>query len=302
MNVPVPASESSPPLVTVLREPEWRDRMRRHQAKLAPVVNAHLDRAARGVRHPIIDFLFQYYPFAAAHLMRWTPGVGVALEGEVPPELVQMKDGNQIDAGWMVSPERFPRRRHEALAWVIGLLENTTERAPRFGCFGLHEWAMVYRSSEVRHGQLPLRFSHEETARIVESLPVNCSHYDAFRFFTPEARPLNRLQPALETRRDMEQRGCLHVNMDLYKWATQFYPWISSDLIADVFLLALSIREMDMRASPYDVTSLGHTPICIETDEGRREYVRQQQAFAEAAIPLRTRLVSELRLLSSRVG
>jgi len=295
MNVPVPASEQSNTATRVLHELEWRERLRVHQAKLSPVVQAHLDRAARGIRHPIIDFLFQYYPFAAAHLMRWTPGCGVTLKGEVPPELQHLKEGRQTGEGWQIDPMHFPSRRVQAMEWVIGLLEKTEDRPPRFGCFGLHEWAMVYRSSEVRHGQLPLRFSIEETARIVDTLPITCSHYDAFRFFTPEARPLNRLQPALETRQQLEQRGCLHVNMDLYKWASQFYPWISSDLIADTFLLALKIREMDMRASPYDVSSMGHAPICIETEDGRHEYARLQMEFAAESQPLRHRLIAEFR-------
>jgi hypothetical protein len=285
-----------------MNEPQWRDHMRQHHAKLAPVVNAHLERASRSVAHPVIDFLFQYYPFAPAHLMRWTPGCGVLLAGDVPPALIALKEGVQTERGWRLDAAAFPERRREAAGWVLSLLENTETRAPRYGCFGLHEWAMVYRAPEVRHARMPLRFSVEETARIVESMPVNCSHYDAFRFFTPEARPLNRLQPSLEKRRDLEQRGCLHVNMDLYKWATQFYPWISSDIIADCFLLALQIREVDMRASPYDLLALGLSPVRIETDEGRTEYVTYQQQFAEAAIPLRERLINAFRLLRGLTG
>jgi len=292
MGMTLPAQDT-----TIMTEPQWRDRMRVHHEKLAPVVDAHLDRASRGVAHPVIDFLFQYYPFAPAHLMRWTPGCGVLLTGDVPPGLLALKEGVQTKSGWKLDPAAFPERRREAAGWVLSLLENTATRAPRFGCFGLHEWAMVYRSPKVRHGSVPLRFSVEETAHIVESLPVNCSHYDAFRFFTPEARPLNNLQPTLEKRRDLEQRGCLHVNMDLYKWATQFYPWISSDIIADCFLLALQIREVDMRASPYDLSSLGLAPIKIETEDGRQEYVRYQQEFAEAAIPLRVRLINAFHIL-----
>jgi hypothetical protein len=256
-----------------MNEPQWRDHMRQHHAKLAPVVNAHLERASRSVAHPVIDFLFQYYPFAPAHLMRWTPGCGVLLAGDVPPALIALKEGVQTERGWRLDAAAFPERRREAAGWVLSLLENTETRAPRYGCFGLHEWAMVYRAPEVRHARMPLRFSVEETARIVESMPVN-----------------------------LEQRGCLHVNMDLYKWATQFYPWISSDIIADCFLLALQIREVDMRASPYDLLALGLSPVRIETDEGRTEYVTYQQQFAEAAIPLRERLINAFRLLRGLTG
>lgn len=302
MNAPVSACPHDltgllPAEGSVLAEADWRARIERHRAALDPVLQPHLDRAARGEKHPVMDFLFQYYPFAPAHLRRWTPGVGVTLAGDTVPDWEHLKEAHRAEAGWVIDPSRFPERRMDAARWVLALLEKTAVRAPRFGCFGLHEWAMVYRAGSVRHGQLPLRFSPEQTARVVESLPVSCSHYDAFRFFTPEARPLNRLQPKLETRQELEQCGCLHVNMDLYKWASQFYPWIPSDLIAAAFLLACRIRELDMRASPYDLASMGLTPVCIETPEGRQEYVAWQQRFAAEAMPLRHAMIEAFRRL-----
>ncbi|MGA1194346.1 MAG: 3-methyladenine DNA glycosylase [Kiritimatiellia bacterium] len=273
-----------------ISEPDWRMARAAHEARLVPVVGAHRERAARGEKHPVMDFLFTYYPFSPAQLMRWTPGWGVRLEGGVPEELAALKEAEVTAEGWALRIDRLPERRRKAIDWIIDLLDATAGRAPRFGCFGLHEWAMVYRLPEVRHPQLPLRFPPEEIARIVESLPMACSHYDAFRFFTPEARPLNRLQPTREQQPALEQPGCLHANMDLYKWSQQFYPWISSDLIADGFELAMAIREVDMRASPYDVSCYGLPPIAIETEAGRGEYVAWQKTFAERAQPLRERL------------
>lgn len=275
-------------------EPEWRSRMARHVDRLSPILSAHLDRASRGKPHPVIDFLFKYYPFSPSHLLRWSPGVGVVLAGEVPDSLHAIREGSVTAAGWWMDPGQFPEARRDPLTWVESLLRAVAARPPRFSCFGLHEWAMVYRSDSVRHPQLSLRYSAEETARIVDALPIACSHYDAFRFFTPAARPRNRMQPDLASRTDLEQCGCLHVNMDLYKWSSMFYPWISSDLIADCFLLALRIREVDMRASPYDLTGLGLDPIPIETDEGRRQYVEWQKTFSAEAAPLRYRLLEAL--------
>jgi hypothetical protein len=136
-----------------------------------------------------------------------------------------------------------------------------------------------------------LRFSPEELARIVAGSAVCCSHFDAFRFFTAEARPLNKLQPTRETTPQLEQRGCLHANMDLYKWAFKLTPFTPSELIADSFELARDIREVDMRASPYDLRALGFEPIAIETAAGRTEYERQQRAFSARGEPLRERLV-----------
>ena len=141
-----------------------------------------------------------------------------------------------------------------------------------------------------------------ELAAFLESQAVVCSHYDAFRFFTPEARPLNRLQPTLATRMELEQCGCLHANMDLYKWAIRFYPWLGSDLVADAFLLAAEIREVDMRASPYDVRALGFEPIAVETPEGQAAYVSLQQELSKKAQPIRSRLMDAYRDLVERLG
>ncbi|MBB5804679.1 hypothetical protein F4560_004447 [Saccharothrix ecbatanensis] len=86
--------------------------------------------------------------------------------------------------------------------------------------------------------------------------------------------------------------------MDLFKWAYKLDPATPSELVADCFELALRIRELDMRASPYDLSELGYRPVPIETVDGRAEYVRQQSAFAEAAAPLRARLIDLTRVLS----
>ena len=50
------------------------------------------------------------------------------------------------------------------------------------------------------------------------------------------------------------------------------------------------IRVLDMRASPYDLTALGYSPVRIETPEGRAEYESLQRDFARMAAPLRQRL------------
>jgi hypothetical protein len=80
--------------------------------------------------------------------------------------------------------------------------------------------------------------------------------------------------------------------MDLYKWAFKLAPFAPAELIADCFALARDIREIDMRASPYDFSALGFAPVKIETPEGRAEYERHQRAFAARAEPLRARLLA----------
>ena len=194
----------------------------------------------------------------------------------------------------MLDPAALRPSRREFVTWLRDLLVVMRERPPFFGCFGLHEWAMAYRQTpdEIRHSAWPLRFSREELAQIVESQPVCCTHFDAFRFFTPAARPLNRVQPARDTVPAQEQRGCLHANMDLYKWAFKLAPFTPGELLADCFELARDLREVDMQASPYDLRALGFAPIAIETSAGRAEYERCQRTFTTRGEPLRERLIA----------
>ena len=174
------------------------------------------------------------------------------------------------------------------------MLDAMQTRPAFFGCYGLHEWAMVYRQTpdEVRHNAWPLRFAPAELAQFVEGTAVCCSHFDAFRFFTAPARPLNKLQPSRADASQLEQRGCLHANMDLYKWAFKLAPFTPAELIADCFELARDIREVDMRASPYDLRGLGFAPIAIETAAGRADYEQHQRAFTTRGEPLRAGLIA----------
>jgi hypothetical protein len=80
--------------------------------------------------------------------------------------------------------------------------------------------------------------------------------------------------------------------MDLYKWAFKLAPFTPGELMADCFELARDIREIDMRASPYDLRALGFEPIPIETPAGRADYETHQRAFAARGEPLRAQLIA----------
>jgi len=285
-------TSSSP--VTTLAEPAWQARRAEHEQRVSAWTDPHQQRAARGEKHPVVDFLFEYYRFRPSWLKRWHPGPDVVLLGESARDYLRWPEYQEANGGITLNPAAFDPKRRDSLAWILSLLRVTAERPPQFACFGLHEWAMVYKQTpdEIRHNAWPLRFVPEGIAQIVEAQPIRCSHFDAFRFFTPPARPLNRLQPERATTAQFEQRGCLHANMDLYKWAFKLAPFTPSELIADCFALARDIREIDMRASPYDLQKLGYAPIAIETPDGRAEYEVHQRSFAERSQPLRTRLVT----------
>jgi hypothetical protein len=186
---------------------------------------------------------------------------------------------------------------------VRDLLAATAARPAFTGCFGLHEWAMVYRADEVRHEAWPLRLGQSGTDAVVERHQIRCSHFDAFRFFTSDAVPRNAIQPSRGRQLELEQPGCLHANMDLYKWAYKLSPIVPSELVVDAFELAREIREVDMRASPYDLSATGYEPIKIETVEGRRQYIEAQRSLAERSAPVRARLIAECyRLLERATG
>ncbi|MGS0687548.1 3-methyladenine DNA glycosylase [Nakamurella sp. GG22] len=307
----------------VLPAQVWRKAEAEHASEVETLTRDRQERAGRGVPHPVEDFLFTYYSLRPAQLRRWYPGAGIALadagdRADWPFHVVvegssiaspsidsrginsrginsREIDGRPHDgAGPTVTVDvaGFARTRRTQLDFTRRLLSATAAAPAQYGCFGLHEWAMVFeQDDERRHQAWPLRLGQAGTDEVVRKHQIRCTHYDAFRFFTPAARPRNPLQPDLGSRVQLEQPGCLHASMDLYKWAYKLMPIVPSTLLLDCFRLARTIREMDMRASPYDLTDLGYPPVAIETAAGKAEYVAAQREFAHAAQVLRGRLL-----------
>ena len=281
--------------MSVLSEQEWRTRQTAHREHVSAWTEPHRRRQRQQRKHPVLDFLFTYYSFRPAHLERWQPGVGVVLENGA--EFLRRRGFAETADGVALDPAALTDKQRGTAEFVLGLLSATASRQARLGCFGLHEWAMVYRTDpgELRHAEWPLRLGHSGTDEVVESMPISCTHHDAFRFFTPQARSLNALQPERADQVRLEQPGCLHANMDLFKWAYKLDPFVPAELIADCFDLAVRVRELDMRASPYDLGELGYEPVPIETPHGRAEYVRRQREFAAESAGLRERLIQVCR-------
>jgi hypothetical protein len=282
----------------------WRSLSHNHLSRVAAAADAFVQRRSREQKHPVHDFLFTYYNFSPAKLKQWLPpqGVTMAVSAEDLIEMPWLLKVPVIHEGDQLQLDEKAIKPHvkDLARWVMTLCENVQLRAPRFRCFGLHEWAMVYQQSreEIRHQGYELRLTPEALASFVESQSICCSHYDAFRFFTPAARPMNVLQPILDTRLEMEQGACLHANMDLYKWASKLWPWVGADLIGECFHLAQEGRDLDMRASPYDLAHLGYEPVFIETVEGRAQYEHEQRTLATKAEPLRLRLRDAARAIA----
>ena len=280
-------------LTTTLPAVTWMPLARAHAERADAMTAGHRARRATGERHAIEDFLYDYYGTRPAQLRRWHPGVGTGLAPAVNglAEHATWK-WYTTDADRVVTLDvaAYMAKRGETVRFIHSLLTATASRPAFAGCFGLHEWAMVYRQPERRHS-LPLRLGQAGTDAVVEQHPVRCTHFDAFRFFTPEAVGLNRLQPTRATQVDLDQPGCLHAAMDVHKWAQKLGPAVPGALALDCFALAADIRLLDMQASPYDLSSYGHEPVKIETPEGKAEYVARQREFARRAAALRARLI-----------
>ncbi|QAY63142.1 3-methyladenine DNA glycosylase [Xylanimonas allomyrinae] len=293
---------------TALPHAAWRESAQAHAARADALTATWREARDAGRRHAVEDFLFTYYPTRPGTLRRWHPGAGTVLE-----VAGTTSEGGSERLGWRwhtaapfpagsgpadgvtLDVAAFLADRGETVRWVRALVSATASRPGTFGCFGLHEWAMVYRDAATgrdhRH-PLPLRLGAEGTDAVVESHRIACSHFDAFRFFTPEAHGLNTLRPTRPTQPTMEQPGCLHAAMDLYKWALKLGPAVPGDLLLDAFELARDVRYTDMQASPYDVSGLGLEAVAIESAAGKAEYVRRQRGFARRGQALRARLLT----------
>jgi len=283
-----------------MSRPEWQEREHAHIARADALTAGHRERARTGRRHPVEDFLFTYYSYKASLLRRWHPGAGVDLAHA--PERMMWRWYRPGDApgSARVDDDSFRVQKGALVESVVRLLRATRDRPARFGCFGLHEWAMVYRQREHRH-PVPLRLGQDATDAVVEAHDLRCSHFDAYRFFTTDAAPRNARALTRQTQSETEQPGCLHANMDVYKWAVKLGPLVPGELLLDAFELARDIRYLDMQASPYDMTEWAGDPVRIETPEGKAEYVRRQREFSERAQELRRRLLDALPRVRPRI-
>ena len=284
---------------TLLDESAWKRREHAHGERVGQFLEAH--RTQPGQAHPVWDFLFTYYSLRPRQLRVWHPGFGVVLAGESARRYLD-RSGYGIGPDGVAVTCEYLLARADTVLFVAGLVRATASRPARLNCFGLHEWAMVYRATTVRHGQVPLRLGATGTDAVVESIPLRCSHFDAYRFFTEPAVARNTEALTRDTQVATEQPGCLHAAMDCYKWAFKLGPLLESGLVMDCLELAADARELDMRASPYDLRSYGFEPIMVETPTGRAEYVRAQQNIAERAAPLRNALAARCETLTDALS
>lgn len=270
---------------------DWRERQAAHRERVQRLTEGHRRRRAEGERHPVWDFMFSYYPTTPGKLSHWHPGVNKAVVWDGGDDLPQYKD-HYVRQGdvWILDVERYMAARGKTVRYIARLLDATYRHPPVLGCFGLHEWAMVYKDTP-RHPE-PLRLGARGTDEVVEKSQLKCTHFDAYRFFTDAAAPHNAHTPTRDSQPQLEQPGCLHATMDLYKWATKLGPLVPGELWLDCFELACDVRRLDMEASPYDLREWGFDPVRIETPAGRAEYVQRQKGLMGRGQEIRKQLLA----------
>lgn len=275
----------------VLARKQWLSLRQDHHNIVDEWVAPRLHRRSTQAKHPVDDFLFDYYPFSPNKLRSWHPGMGTAIVASAEDYEDFSAVNYEFDNGQISLRPEWLTEQLPKVSTMTQFLKSVAARPARSGCFGLHEWAMVLDQNSTRHNQFPLRITQEAIRATIDEQGLRCTHFDAFRFFTDAARPLNPLQLAYDDKFTVEQPGCLHANMDLYKYASRIAPIVGSEFLRSCFILARDIRTVDMQVAPYDLSSLGVFPIRVETADGRREFSAKQQEFTHRASDLRSQLI-----------
>ncbi|MFN3338919.1 MAG: hypothetical protein ACK40Z_04410 [Dietzia sp.] len=283
----------------------WRELELRHTEAVDLLTADHLARRRRGEPHPVADFLFTYYRTSVATVRRWHPGPGMILENAHLTERVEWRHYERASlhgrSGLIVDPTSVLSRCGPRITRAREIVEATASRPGATGCFGLHEWAMLYRTGEraVRHRQVPLRVSHARIDQVVDESHLRCTHFDALRFFTEAAVPLNQDVLTRDGQARNEQPACLHAGMDLYSHVAAMEAGAAGELLVDTLVAAFDAREVDMRSSPYDLSTWGLDPIPVETPEGRATFVAHQRGWIRRTQVLRARYLDAVRTLES---
>jgi hypothetical protein len=181
--------------------------------------------------HPIFNFLWRYYRFTASSLTRYSRGMGVILQDadeSAHGSIIlsnSMTSFDNIGCSYDVNQiEGLPPFAQFGKKRLTRNRDILLERKPFFGCFGLHEWAMLFsgnkntakspvndalisdsitqNKSELQSDTkqqeeeaLSLRLPQSTIDSVVNATPLRCTHYDAWRFFRPEAKDMNVIAP-----------------------------------------------------------------------------------------------------------
>src|SRR4051812_34938559 len=107
----------------------WEPVRAAYLARVRPWAEDRLRRMSRHEKHPVRDFLFEYYSFRPAHLLRWTLGPNVVLEGATAADL-GWAEFTAADGGLVLLPAAFTPHRVPYLRWAVQYLEAVRGRPP----------------------------------------------------------------------------------------------------------------------------------------------------------------------------
>ena len=271
-------------IAAVLPAAEWQARTAAHEARIDRWAVPHRERRTRGESHPVHDFLFTYYSETPGRVRRWHPGVGTAL---APPP-----DGPAPHAEWRwyrtgddgtVAPRpgglpRRPRQRRCASCTSCSPPPRAGRCSPAASGCTSGRWSTAPTSAGTR---CPLRLGQAGTDAVVEAHPIRCTHFDAFRFFTPAGR---RPQPPAadpgEPDRDWSSRAAC-----TRRWTSTSGPTSSappSPVSCSPTASSWPPTSASWTCGPRRTTcsDLGYAAVAIETAEGKAEYAAAQRGFA----------------------
>ena len=217
-------------------------------------------RRRRGSSTRSQDFLFTYYSHRPAAAAALAPRARRRAADAAPRTRRGARRGTSVRGDRSPSTAAYvARAARPADHAAPRCWPRPAARPPQLGCFGLHEWAMVYRLAAGRGPARRLAAAagprgHRRGRRVPPDRLLALRRLPVLHRRRPAAEhaAAGRGRPA-----ELEQPGCLHAGMDLYKHAFRLAPLICSELVADCFELARDIRVLDMRAAPYDLGDLG---------------------------------------------
>ena len=135
----------------ILESVHWKQAMADHKDRVQEWTTPYKKRRSKTESHPVHDFLFSYYSYSIGRLESWHPPAGTHLEfsptenKHIPSHFSEnyyTKKGGYLFLDPTKSVSRLNSHR-----WILQLLEHTQKNKPIYGCYGMHEWAMVYKLS-----------------------------------------------------------------------------------------------------------------------------------------------------------
>src|SRR6478609_11254063 len=110
----------SPAKFVVIEAADGLARRAAHETRVRGWTDPHQERKARSEKHPVEDFLFEYYRFRPSWLRRWHPGPDVVLLGPAAHEYLQRPEYQEREGGVALNPAAFDPARRDTLVWVRG--------------------------------------------------------------------------------------------------------------------------------------------------------------------------------------